>query len=246
MWDTDKESERWWIEQFAKRQMEKWPPSNPKPPGFRRRSILTWHDIGNKLADIQAEYDSSEELYPQHLVQRALMAIWPTLMPYRWRSVRSMSRQSVKRARLRVQPFLLALVMMAGKEGFASELFDFPRISIRKRKKSERRAEAVRGDTNRSRMLEEEVIGRAVVQEYRRHPHDRRSLDSAFLEVAALGSIEGIATNSARSVEGRYHAFRREAFGRGYADSRAIWYEMEGIPWPDDQIWLEDFPPLGR
>lgn len=243
MQEIDKASERWWIEGLARRQREKWPLDiSLNLPGFQRRSNLDWYGIGLKLADIQSEYDGCEEFYPRHLVQRALMAIWPVMMPYPWPPTHHLSRREIEKAREQVTPALLAFSMMAGKQTFASAGFDFPRITIRRRRKHERMASSIQKDTASARQNSEEIIGRSVLQEYRQHPPTRRSLDSAFMVVAELGSIDGVATNSVRSVESRYHAFRRLAFDRGYADSRAFWCEWEGAAWPEDQVWLEDFP----
>lgn len=241
MHETDKESERWRIEELVDRQREKWH-VDPKPPGFNRRTNLDWFEIACKLADIQSDYDHCREVYSRHLVQRALMVIWPVLMPYPWPQSERPSRAEIKVAREQITPLLWAISLMAGRQGFASKHFDFPRITIRRRSKAERMKTSVEKDTRWARESGDEVIGRAVIREYRKHPLDRRSLDSAFIEVAGLGEIESVPTNTVRSVASRYHSYRRLAFERGYADSRAISCEWDGKPWPEDQVWLEDFP----
>lgn len=152
MHDSDKDSERWWIEAIAERQREKWPlEENPFSPGYQRRSRVDWYLIGMKLADIQEEYDDCDEYYPRHLVQRALMVIWPMLMPYTSPSTRQLPRREIMEAREQVTPLLLAMSMMAGKKAVASAGFDLPRITVRKRKKPERIASSLKRDADQSR-----------------------------------------------------------------------------------------------
>ena len=243
MLGTDRESEQWWIEALADRQRAKWPlDKSPRRYGYYHRKMRSWYAIGMALAAIQEEYDRGDDCYPRHLMQRTLMAIWPMMMPYSWPPTKRLTRKRILKARERVTPLLLTLATMANRVGATFENFDFPRIIVRARKKTERLAQTRKSDADDNRNYAAEVIGRAVLQEYRRHPPERRSLESSFAVVAAQGSIEDIATNSERSVEARYHAFRKLAFERGFADSRAYWCSYEEKPWPDDHVWLEDFP----
>lgn len=244
MLDEDRDCERGRIEELALRYQEKWTNDQAAlPPGYQRRSALSWFAIANKLAMVQAAYDECLDQYPDHLLLRALMAVWPAVMPYDGEHFRKLTRRQREILRERLTPVLHALFMMAEKRGHASSGFDIPIITIRHRKSSERHRKALQEDLASSGGRTAEIIGRAVVQEYRRHPPGRRSLDSAFLAVAEVQSIDGVQTNSPRSVEARYHAYRRMAFDRGFADSRAVWCQYYGDTWPSDQVWLADFPP---
>ncbi len=246
---SDREAERWRIEAYAGRQREKWPPdANPRPPGYQRRSAKDWFKIGEGLASLQGRMDA--ETYPfedRGLRFRALLLIWPVVMPYTPEKRRKMTRRQVERSRDRFEAKLgwpsLALSMMWGKEAPAYRgSFDPPRITLRRRTKLERFSSSNTEATEWNREAEDEIIGRAVMAEYLRHPKELRTLESAWTIVADQSSIDGIKTGKVRNVEARYHRYRRLAEDRGYADSRAFQAEYHGEAWPADQIWLSDFP----
>jgi hypothetical protein len=159
-------------------------------------------------------------------------------------NARPKSAAALRRARERKgrKVLIFQLLNMAVKQYPCTPgYFDLPIIEVRRRKSSEvmksGRAEATRWKRENA----DETIGRAVLLAYR----DAGNLQSAFLSVASRPEVEGIHTGGYHSVRGCYLAFRRLAMERGYADSRAFAAEINGEPWPADQVWLSDFPEKG-
>lgn len=239
---TDRETERERIEAYADSHRAKWPDDPLRRPGLRRRACGSWHEAGARLAAIQAQYDLSKEPYDKRIWLRALLIVWPTIL--RDSGIRSMKSTSKKRRaiRKRFAPFLLAMAMMANRSGPSSLGFDYPIIQVRRRKETQRTANTVKEDENSIREYKDEIIGRAVLQEYRRYP-DRPNIDAAINAVWKLGTLEGVATQAELTVKARYHRYRKLAHERGYADARSFWAEVEERSWPNDHVWLADFPP---
>lgn len=239
---TDRETERERIEAYAETQRTKWP-NDPRPhPGLARRGAISWFEVGKRLAEIQEQYDLADDPYDRIVGQRAMFAIWPAILAnVGIRSVRGTEKKR-KKAREKFIPILHAMGMMGNKLGFCHGPFDYPIIEIRRRNKNQRQKGSLKDDIGSDNDYKAEVIGRAVIQEYRRYP-DRPSLDAAFISVAALDEVEGVATLKRATVEKRYHRYRKLAHERGYADARSFWAEVEERPWPDDHVWLSDFPP---
>lgn len=246
---TDREAERWRIEAFAQRQREKWPPeTNVRRPGYERRRAMDWFTVGQRLAKLQSRIDSESKPFEDpKLGFRALLIIWPILMPYSCAKRRLMTRKQVERSRDRLGAKLgwpgFAFLSMWKKQGFGDrDYFDFPRIRFDRRTRAEWSPSSNETATTRDREHGDEVIGRAVIAEYRSHPADRRSIDSAWTVVASRPAIDGIAVRGRDNVRAQYFRYRKRSHERGYADARAFWAEVDELPWPEDQIWLEDFP----
>lgn len=242
LFGTNKESERWTIELLAEDYRGKFPPEvDTITPGYHRRSRKDWQIICNNLASIQDEYNEIEDVYPRYLKMRVLMLIWPKMMKTKPRYSKLKSRKAVMRARDEMRGSLYYLWAMAAKQFPSSPgLFDMPRIEIRTRRPSERYSSDVDRSIRWNNETANEIIGRAVLLDYREH----RDLDSALRSIADREIIDDIKTGKHQNVRRRYHEYRRLAFQRGYADSRAFWCEYESAPWPQDQVWLIDFPDL--
>lgn len=238
---TDRETERERIEAFAEHQRTKWP-NDPRPhPGLARRGARDWFEVGQRLAKIQEQYDLADDPFDRTIRRRAMFVIWPAILANL--GVRSMQGTARKRKKARkdFSPILHAMAMMGNKLGFCHDTFDYPIIEIRRRNRNQRAEISLKDDAEMEKDYKAEVIGRAVLQEYLRHP-DRPSLDAAFVTIAALDEVEEVPTLKQATVEKRYHRYRKLAHERGYADIRSFWAEVERRAWPDDHVWLADFP----
>lgn len=239
---TDRETERERIEAYAESQRAKWP-NDPKPhPGLTRRVATSWFEVGQRLANIQEQYDRSDDPFDRTIRLRAMFAIWPTILADA--GIRSMQGTERKRKKTRknFRPILYAMSMMGNRMGFCHGISDYPIIKIRRRNKNQRNKSSHKEDLENENDFKAEVIGRAVLQEYRRYP-DRPNIDAAINAVWKLGTVEGEATQAELTVKARYHRYRNLAHERGYADARSFWAEVEERPWPNDHVWLADFPP---
>lgn len=241
---TDRETERERIEaygQYEREKLEKNESHNWRP-GFQRRSATVgWLQVCQGLAELQSRYKGHERPYPKAMAVRALLLAWPALVSLTGRLSLPKTREQRQKLRHELGPTLLFFSMMLSNKAPSRQGFEVPIIEIRTRKTPERFKSGVSEDSEEKLDFEAEVIGRAVVQEYRRYP-DRPSLDAAFETVSRMPSVEGVPTKKYSNVEARYRRYRRLAEKRGYADARSLWAEIEQRPWPDDHIWLADFP----
>lgn len=247
---TDRETERLRIEAYAGRQREKLPPNQPvNRPGYERRKSPDWFEIMARLAVLQARINDGEETYATWpLGFRILLLTWPKLMPYSIAERRVMPRDQVESARDALGQMIdfpgNSFLWMLSKTSIDYPGgFEVPRISIKPRNKAERTKHSNQRETEAKQERTDEAIGRAVIAEYRKYEAGRRSLELAKKAIAALPKVDGIFVKGYDNVEKQYLRFRKAAFSRGYADSRAFMCEYLNEPWPDDQIWLDDFPP---
>lgn len=242
---TDRETERERIEAFGHYERDKHEKneSHVWRPGFQRRSAtVAWLKVCQGLAELQCRYKGHEGPYPKAMAVRALLLVWPALVSLTGRHSLPKTREQRQKLRHELGPTLLFFSMMLSNKAPSRQGFDIPIIEIRSRKINERFESGVKEDSEEKLDYEAEVIGRAVVQEYRRYP-DRPSLDAALKTVSLMPSVEGVPTKKYSNVEARYRRYRRLAEKRGYADARSLWAEIGQRPWPDDHVWLSDFPP---
>jgi hypothetical protein len=68
------------------------------------------------------------------------------------------------------------------------------------------------------------------------------TIAKAISEICEGGNRAGFRLGSEETVRRHYIRYRKLATVRGYADYRAYEAEMIGDPWPDDQVWMSDFP----
>ncbi len=219
---------------------EKWPDELPASvPGYQRRHRRDWYDITNRLAKIQAEYVAQKEYAPRHLIIRALMLIWPKFLSHDAFYGRHKIGEAVKADREKWEVMLFQFFHMAGKNAPAVPGFmDIPSLEIRPRSKREVLKSTLKLSQDQKKISENEIIGHAVVNAYK----STRKLEAAITQVVELSEIDSIATGGYENVRKRYYDYRSHAFKRGFADSRAYLAEVEGKSWPNDHIWLEDFP----
>ena len=240
LWGDSREAERWRIEAFAGRQRDKWSDDNSAPrPGFDRRRARAWYGIFDRIAEIQKLYENSGDYTSDRATFQVMLLVWPKMLS---RRELSLPRGARKRVTADRRVFLFHAFQM-GLSQFPTRppFFDLPKIEVRKRIARDRTECSLRQETKDRRALRIEAVGRAVVMEYRRHQIGRTTLDAACTHVAEAG-VEGFSRIGFDAVKAEYHKFRRESDKRGYADMRAFEAELDGKPWPNDQVWLADFP----
>lgn len=232
---TDRDDERWRIEEEGNRQREKHPPDPELPPGIERRRHRDWFDIMAEIADIQAKNSDLTDLFNSRAGLRVMMLVWPKLMDARAISGPPAVRRKIRAARKAqgIDGDFYSFFMMA-----TAKYPLFPVISVRHRKASDTPDFAQTRATKQRNEVASEIIGRAVIQDYRAS----RNIDSSWQAVAERDDIEGIRPGGVSNVKRRYLEYRKLAFDRGYADHRAVWAQYDGNPWPNDQVWLDDFP----
>lgn len=242
---TDRETERERIEAYAELQRDKIAKNECHVwrPGFQRRSAtVEWLEVCQGLAQLQRRYKGHKGPYPKEMAVRALLLVWPALVSLTGRLSIPKTRKQRQKLRRELGPTLLFFSMMLSNNAPSRQGFNIPIIEIRSRKTTERFESGVKEDSEQELDYEAEVIGREVVREYRRYP-DRHNLDAAFVTISHLKDVDGVPTKKKSNVIERYRRYRRLAEKRGYADSRSYWAEIEQRPWPDDHVWLADFPP---
>lgn len=205
--------------------------SQPSGFGLKRRSNRDLDEVLRDLAELQARYDEQAELKPRDISLRAALLVLPLCGP----SVES-------RARVWWQ-YIVPFYNASAKTFPKTSHYTVPKLSIRLRRVSEFSPGSSERDNQQEYEYRAEVIGRAVVQEYREQKlSGRASLESAWQVVADRKVVDGIHLAGSPSVRRYYKAFRRIAFEREYADHRAITSELDSVAWPEDQVWLADFP----
>lgn len=238
---TDRDSERWRIEGFAGRQRDKWYDGAPASHGLKRRRERGPFEIAADLALIQQEYDNRRDVDAHDLGLRVLMLIWPHLIDPKEFYARPKRNGTERDDRTKTQFWIGTILYLANKNIPAdNSLYSLPLLSMRPRKKSEKTHQNITESKERSQGDTAEVIGMAVMQEYL--SHSPRNMEAAWVAIAQLGTVGGFSTGGMQNVRKNYYRFRRLAHERGYADSRAFWREFENKPWPEDQVWLSDFP----
>lgn len=228
-----KDDERELIEYIAERFVDKTGFANnaqQSQAGYARRSQKDMYEVMAQLAELQKRYDEQSQSFNRSIAFRAMLLVYPLLgadqytrsdnwLNYGW---------ALLFASQRVQAF--------------SAGFPIPLITVRFRQKSEK-IDAGERDKGNLQEIRAEAIGGAVVAEYRRMRNEGLpNLESAWSKIAETQCIDGFETLSAPSVRRQYKSFRRLAFKRGYADSRALTAQILNDAWPLDQIWLSDFP----
>lgn len=233
-WDgiPSKDDEREYIEYIAERFLENDgydSSAHEAPAGYVRRSQRSMFVILARLASIQSRYDS-DELSSTQAAFRAMLLVYPLL-----------GDQRSSRKRL-WESYGWPLLFASQKVQSFSNGFPTPLLSVRQRKRSEK-IDGGKQDTSAKTNYQAEIIGRAVMLEYRRQRIEGSAkLLSAQKTIADKPMIDGIETVSEATVIARYKTYRRVAFERGYADFRALEAYIEGNAPPTDQIFLEDFP----
>ncbi len=238
----DNEDERIWIEMHGAHQREKLARNatyEPKPGYLRRTSRILKDCL--RLAELQQLHFDNPDIAPISFVRRAMLIIWPHLVDKRDLYPRKRTRRAGRRHRERAQVYIIYLLMMGMNQGASTPgIFEVPKLTLRKRSKRE----IFPSDLEQTRRWEadekREIIGRAVLMEYRQHGHV--SIDSAWEEVVKISGSLGLGRLKLNTVKTRYHEYRRASFRRGWADERAYYAEIDCAPWPDDQVWLSDFP----
>jgi hypothetical protein len=198
--------------------------------GYARRSQKDISQVMVQLAELQHQYDQQPHSSNRRIAFRAMLLVYPLLgADQHTRSDNWLNYGSpILFASQRVQAF--------------SAGFPIPLITVRFRQKSEK-IDAGERDKENLQEIRAEAIGGAVVAEYRRMKDEGSpNLEAAWSKIAEAKYIGGFETLSAASVRRHYKSFRRLAFVRGFADSRALTAQLLNDAWPKDQIWLSDFP----
>lgn len=232
---TDREDERLRIEEYGDRQREKWPADPVLPPGIERRRHRDWFEVMAEIADIQSKLSGLGDLFSSRAGIRVMMLVWPKLMDPRAITGPPAIRRRIRAARKArgVGDDFYSFFMMA-----TAKYPLFPVISVRHRKAADTPEFAQSRAIKQRNEITSEIIGRAVLQDYRQSG----SIESSWSAVAAMDDLDGVRPGGESNVKRRYLEYRKLAFERGYADNRAVWAQYEGAPWPHDQVWLDDFP----
>jgi len=133
----------------------------------------------------------------------------------------------------------------------ASPISSHPiRLTARLRKRSEYYPSAWKRVDQDKKDREDEVIGLAVLREYKRQKAagERPSIEGAIEQVADLHTVGGIMTGGSENVRRRYLSFKKLVRSRGYADSAAVMALIfTGLSSLKPPISVGDFPiPLNR
>lgn len=238
---TARDDERWRIQQFGDRQRDKWPPDPTLAPGLERRRNRDWFDIMSDIADFQAAHGDLATLlnFNSRVGLRIMMLVWPKFVDPRAIRGSPALKRRIRAARKRrpiADEFFSFFVMATAR--YPSVATSIPVISIRHRKPSDMPDFGQEMSVKLRNDIANEIIGRAVLQDYR----ESQSIESSWEAIAAIEEIDGIRPGGLSNVKRRYLAYRKLAFDRGFADLRAYWAQSEQAPWPLDQVWLDEFP----
>lgn len=218
-----RDEERWWIEAFAESYRRKLGLDDETEADEihqavpRAKGSHNIYQILQDLAALQSEYDDRTDWRANDLAKRAYRLLFPIL----GRTGSMMILFSASRVNSSLHPLI--------------------RVEHRK-KKMNRLPSEIAGNSTSARERRFEIIGRAVVKAYR----ECGNLEDAMACVSEAGNIDGLPTGGFENVRANYRGFRKMAFERRYADDRALWCAVEQVPWPDDQIWLDEFPATPR
>lgn len=201
--------------------------------GWHKRSKRDLFEVMLELAELQIRYDATTILKPREISFRAVLLILPLC-----------GDTPEKRARTwweRVVPFYVAAASRYPK----SPIMPMPRLTLRARRKNEHFSVVEGAGPGSEYARKAEIVGHAVVKEYRKH-NGQASMESCYQAVAEQKIVGGVEAAGHASVRRYYKFFRRAAFKRQFADWGAVMCQREGKPWPDDQVWLSDFPQMSE
>lgn len=230
----------------------------PLASGFELRSHRSTVEVFQKLAVLQTRYYATDDRDEwRRLFRHATLLIVPMLGAGQKRICQNTGKPCTKlkddrkngivRCQLRSTRLLLAfqiLVQHAQKKGPPQQSgYSWPIISVRERQRGEIWDGLQGKPAEQRRAKKVELVGVAVLKEYRKHNgRPGNTIEAAQQAVVDQGQVDGIDVGGIDNVRALYKEYRQSCFQRGYADERPFWAEVNGEPWPEDQVWLSDFP----
>jgi hypothetical protein len=242
---------------------------NPSRPGFERRSQRNRTAVFQKLAILQERYyatDLKDEV--RRIGTHSMLLLIPMLgfgqkqlcqhsgLPcnklknihrFRLGSDRDIVRCELRHGRHELVWQMLTHFVQK-QQPYAHLLgYHMPVVSVRWRESHELWEGSNSAAANHTRDLRENAIGRAVMIAYKSYAErPGNSIASAIQAIVDLREIEHEKCGQFDNVNRLYKEFRKAAFIRGYADLRALSAACNGEAWPQDQVWLSDFPRISN